>query len=287
MFRKTLVILLALAFGLAATALAIDRSKVIPEEGGQTIIVQPSDVLTHPYDSINYACAHTASYPVPDGAGDSYEGMRFTAVNNGNLIRVWVLLRNSSASVLDTIGDLQVRVWGNDASNPAFAPGVPDSTNILATVVVPNATLLAGGWPQNTNKSFPVNVGSIPVLAGQVFHVTIGKTADHFNQATGFFFLRIDNCAPAACNTDRWIEYGPEGPDCVGAHGGGTGFHEVDACFIGNPCNFQIAAIIQTGSVNAPALTTYGLVGLTVLLLATGVWMFRKKTAPVNAPNLG
>jgi hypothetical protein len=276
MIRKIFVLALALSLVAFAGVWAVDKSKMEPV-GDAVVQDNPAAAVDGDF-LLNYACNLFAFYPVPDalpaGALDTWEGNWFTAPSAGKLksLRVTLANRTGAANTNDTVNNLRLSVFGNTICN-GF--NVPDSTNVLVDVTVPNATLLSGGWAAGVIKIFTVDVSSFNVNfnAGDQFHVMLMTAPGD----TGNFWTIVDD---GSCpNDSRWVEWGPGCP-CP------TAFHSVPDCFGAvNSNNIHIAATLSAPKV--PSLTTYGLIGLTVLLLGTGVWMFRRKIAPANAPNLG
>lgn len=265
MLRKTIVAVFILSLVVAATALAVDQSKLeqLPAkiEHGRTLTAFPL--------SLGYACNLSFIYPVPDGVGDTYEGMRFDvpAGKTFTLGTVDVLLYNRPDSTNDTVNNVVVYVWGDSPSCP---PGVPDTTRLLACdTITPAEQLAPGPWPPNGVQSVASDFTSknLHFYSGQKFHITL------MNLPTdpGPFWALLDDgtCTPLA---KHWVEWGPGCPPCAG-----TAFHVVPVCF--GASNDLNLAIFADGTV--PTLTTYGLIIFGVLLAGTLGWVVvrRRKLA--------
>lgn len=203
MFRKVTIILAALVFGLAGLALAIDKSKMVEEPATQTILGPDFGGYTI---CKSYTCSPvTFRYPIPDGAGDIQEGMRFNSPSSDVVLKsVQVLLRNSSATPNDTTSYLVVEVWRDTGLIPATLL----TAESLVTAAQP------GPWPQNSDKVFTVNFPNPDSLCfawNQDFSIAIRPAAHEL--ATKIINGRLDNATVCGDST-RWIEYGPEGPGC-------------------------------------------------------------------------
>lgn len=282
MIRKIFVLALALTLVAFAGVWAVDKSKMEPA-GDAVLLPQDQPSVIDGDFLLNYAGSLSFLYPVPDalpsGSLDTWEGMHFVAPSAGKLKSIRVrLINRSGATVNDTINSMRLSVFGNDAT--CDPPGVPDSSSVLLDIVVPNATLLLGGWPAGSIKTFTVDVSSfnVNVAAGQIFHVMSMTAPGDLGQ--NWHILDDGTATPGGMHWGEW------GPGCSCPDASPAPFHNVETCFgPGTDLNVHIAVTLSAPKV--PSLTTYGLIGLTVLLLGTGVWMFRKKITPVNTPNLG
>ncbi len=264
MFRKVTIILAVLVFALASLALAIDKSKIVQEPATQTI--QGPDFGGYTICK-TYTCSPiTFRYPIPDGAGDIQEGGRFNSPSSNVVLQsVQVTLRNSSATPNDTTSFLVVEVWRDTGL-------IPVSLLCAESLVTAG---VAGPWPQNSDKIFTVpfagHEDSCCFKWNQDFSITIRPAAHEL--ATKIINGRLDNGTVCGDST-RWIEFGPEGPGCVGL---GTSWHIVAVCFEpGATNNFFITACFKPKGSSAPALSTYGLIILALMLMVTAVWIFRK-----------
>lgn len=264
MFRKTILILLALSLFAVSGALAVEKASVIRLPEGAILTPRYTTVgratATPPgtCDTIDYTCSITFFTNVPDGFGDISEGMRFKNVNPNTefLKAAQVLLYNFPGEVNDTIADLVVNVYSNAAGDSI--PGA-----LLASVTVPHATLISGGWPANSIIQVEVNLKAFGLGfgAGSKYHIAIEAAGP------GHLNALLDD---GSCGANRWVEKD------------GAGWHVVNVLFPGNDNNVHIYAVVG-GSANIPALTTCGLIILALLLTGTAVWMFRKKKATVTA----
>jgi len=263
MFRKVTIILAVLVFALASLALAFDKSKMVAEQATQ--IIQGPDFGGYTICK-SYTCSPlTFRYPIPDGAGDIQEGMRFNSPSSNVVLKhVLVTLRNSSATPNDTTSYLVVEVWRDTGLIPA---------TLLAAESLVTAQV-AGPWPQNSDKVFTVPFpasDSVCFQWNQDFSIAIRPAAHEL--ATKIINGRLDNGTVCGDST-RWIEYGPEGAGCPGL---GTSWHIVAICFEpGATNNFFITACFAPKGSSAPALSTYGLIILALMLMVTAVWIFRK-----------